>query len=36
VRSDVVIFLDEIDSTIGLPFSDDYFAAIRASTTAAE
>ena len=30
VKSEVVIFLDEIDSTIGLPFSDDYFAAIRA------
>jgi tetratricopeptide (TPR) repeat protein len=30
LKSDVVIFVDEIDSTIGLPFSDDYFAAIRA------
>jgi len=29
-RPRVVIFIDEIDSTIGLPFSDDYFAAIRA------
>ncbi len=26
----VVIFVDEIDSTIGLPFTDDFFAAIRA------
>ncbi len=26
----VVIFIDEIDSTIGLPFADDFFAAIRA------
>src|SRR5262249_13845602 len=26
----VVIFVDEIDSMIGLPFSDDFFAAIRA------
>ncbi len=30
VKSDVVIFIDEIDATQGLPFSDDYFAAIRA------
>jgi hypothetical protein len=26
----VVIFIDEIDSTLGLPFADDFFAAIRA------
>ena len=26
----VVVFVDEIDSTIGLPFSDDFFAALRA------
>jgi hypothetical protein len=26
----VVIFLDEIDSTLGLPFRDDFFASIRA------
>jgi WD40 repeat protein len=25
----VVIFVDEIDTTLGLPFSDDFFAAIR-------
>ncbi len=25
-----VIFIDEIDSTLGLPFADDFFAAIRA------
>lgn len=30
IGSDVVIFIDEIDSTIGLPYSDDYFALIRA------
>lgn len=30
IESDMVVFIDEIDSTIGLPFSDDYFAAIRA------
>jgi WD40 repeat protein len=26
----VVIFIDEIDNTLGLPFADDFFAAIRA------
>src|SRR5436309_9802217 len=26
----VVIFVDEIDSTIGLPFADDFFATLRA------
>jgi WD40 repeat protein len=26
----VVVFMDEIDSTIGLPFADDFFAALRA------
>jgi WD40 repeat protein len=26
----VVVFVDEIDSTIGLPFADDFFAALRA------
>ena len=26
----IVIFVDEIDSTIGLPFADDFFAALRA------
>ncbi|MEQ1908769.1 MAG: AAA-like domain-containing protein [Vicinamibacterales bacterium] len=30
VTSDLVIFVDEIDSTLRMPFSDDYFAAIRA------
>src|SRR5260221_9492626 len=29
-RQRVVIFIDEIDSTIGLPYSNDFFAAIRA------
>lgn len=27
----VVIFIDEIDTTLNLPFSDDFFAAIRAT-----
>jgi WD40 repeat protein len=26
----IVVFVDEIDTTIGLPFADDFFAAIRA------
>lgn len=26
----VVVFVDEIDSTVGLPFADDFFAALRA------
>jgi hypothetical protein len=26
----IVIFIDEIDSTLGLPFTDDFFALIRA------
>jgi tetratricopeptide (TPR) repeat protein len=30
VNSQIVIFVDEIDSTIGRPYSDDYFAGIRA------
>lgn len=30
VMTSVVIFFDEIDSTLKLPFSDDFFAAIRA------
>ncbi len=29
VEGQVVIFIDEIDSTLGLPFTDDFFAAIR-------
>ncbi len=29
-RGRIVVFLDEIDTTIGLHFSDDFFAAIRA------
>jgi formylglycine-generating enzyme required for sulfatase activity len=28
--SPIVVFIDEIDSTIGLPFADDFFATIRA------
>lgn len=34
VPSPVVIFVDEIDTTLGLPFSDDFFAAIRATYNA--
>ncbi len=30
----VVIFIDEIDSTLSLPFTDDFFAAIRAAYNA--
>jgi hypothetical protein len=30
VAGQIVIFIDEIDSTISLPFTDDFFAAIRA------
>ncbi|MET0625647.1 MAG: tetratricopeptide repeat protein [Pyrinomonadaceae bacterium] len=30
VEDDVLIFIDEIDSTLSLPFSDDFYAAIRA------
>ena len=29
-ESPIVIFIDEIDSTLGLPFTDDFFALIRA------
>ena len=30
VQAPIVIFIDEIDSTLNLPFRDDFFAAIRA------
>ena len=30
VADSVVIFIDEIDTTLSLPFSDDFFTAIRA------
>jgi hypothetical protein len=30
IEQQVVIFIDEIDTTLSLPFSDDFFAAIRA------
>jgi tetratricopeptide (TPR) repeat protein len=30
IEDQVVIFIDEIDTTLSLPFSDDFFAAIRA------
>lgn len=33
LRGRVVIFFDEIDSTLSLPFTDDFFAAIRACYT---
>ncbi len=29
IKGQVVIFIDEIDTTLNLPFSDDFFAAIR-------
>jgi membrane-associated HD superfamily phosphohydrolase len=29
IESPIVIFIDEIDSTLGLPFTDDFFALIR-------
>lgn len=29
VKQPIVIFIDEIDSTLGLPFTDDFFALIR-------
>ncbi len=29
-REQIVVFVDEIDTTISLPFTDDFFAAIRA------
>ena len=31
IEEQVVIFIDEIDTTLNLPFSDDFFAAIRAA-----
>ena len=34
IAEPVVIFVDEIDTTIGLPFADDFFAAIRAGYNA--
>ena len=30
LEGNIVVFVDEIDTTINLPFSDDFFAAIRA------
>lgn len=30
IEGQIVVFIDEIDSTISLPFTDDFFAAIRA------
>ena len=29
IKEPIVIFIDEIDGTLGLPFTDDFFAAIR-------
>ncbi len=34
VEAPVVVFIDEIDSTLSLPFTDDFFAAIRAAYNA--
>ncbi len=34
VHGPIVVFVDEIDSTLALPFSDDFFAAIRAAYNA--
>jgi tetratricopeptide (TPR) repeat protein len=31
IEGPIVIFVDEIDSTLGLPFADDFFAAVRAT-----
>jgi tetratricopeptide (TPR) repeat protein len=34
IGEQVVIFIDEIDTTLSLPFSDDFFAAVRATYNA--
>jgi hypothetical protein len=34
IEDQVVIFIDEIDTTLRLPFSDDFFSAIRATHNA--
>lgn len=34
ISSPIAIFVDEIDTTIGLPFADDFFAGIRAAYNA--
>lgn len=34
IEDQIVIFIDEIDTTLGLPFSDDFFTAIRATYNA--
>lgn len=34
IQEPIVIFVDEIDSTLELPFADDFFAAIRAAYNA--
>ncbi|HSF83478.1 MAG TPA: AAA-like domain-containing protein [Anaerolineales bacterium] len=34
IRSPIVVFIDEIDSALGMAFSDDFFAAIRAAYNA--
>ena len=34
ISSPIVVFVDEIDTTIGLPFADDFFAGIRAAYNA--
>jgi Tol biopolymer transport system component/tetratricopeptide (TPR) repeat protein len=34
IQEPIVVFVDEIDSTLGLPFTDDFFATIRATYNA--
>jgi tetratricopeptide (TPR) repeat protein len=34
IKGQIVVFLDEIDTTLRFPFSDDFFAAIRATYNA--
>lgn len=34
ISARAVVFIDEVDATIGLPFADDFFAAIRATHNA--
>jgi uncharacterized protein YkwD len=34
ISDQIVIFVDEIDFTLGLPFADDFFAAVRATYNA--
>jgi tetratricopeptide (TPR) repeat protein len=34
LQESIVVFIDEIDSTLSLPFTDDFFAAVRAAYNA--